>query len=614
MRKKILRLLPLAAVLLTASCTDSQYNLSDIDTESRFVAQGLVIPLNLDPVKLDAVISLKDDSDIKKDSETGNYYFKKEGQKEMGKDYSFHSSDVYVEKITIAKPADISESVVLDIALSDDIMNKIEQYASDKTIGQIINDPDLSTLIGINGNTTIYSITLDDSKNFNLNASNIDSRITKLGELGFDPVRLDINVKLEGLKNLVSTVNINNLKIGLPAGLTVTDNNNYNADTGKLSYETLQVENGKKTIEATVTGMTYAKMAADGALFSAENHTFTYPKQCGVEGNAVVKASDLNQNAKLAEIKNAKTASYSCEVKFSNDIVVNSFSGGINYAIGDITIDPVHIGNLPDILKESGTNIELENPQLYLSINNPFFDNNITAQAGLRIVGNVPVPESAAGKILTFDKKDNKMALSPKNEDLLPEKIEEGYTHQSFTEMSKLLSGVSGDPDKDKIPETLNISIVTPTLNAEDVKNFTLGENHPGITGNWEFYTKLSLTENSVIKYVKEWDDWGSKDLDGLTVENATLSFTVSKDVAMNAEKIKFTLLGRNGNMVGETELVGDEEQDKSIVMTGGPVNNIYGGKVELILKGQGKPISAEQELKLSNLRVKVDGYYDRKL
>ena len=48
--------------------------------------------------------------------------------------------------------------------------------------------------------------------------------------------------------------------------------------------------------------------------------------------------------------------------------------------------------------------------------------------------------------------------------------------------------------------------------------------------------------------------------------------------------------------------------------MTGGPVNNIYGGKVALILKGQGKPISAEQELKLSNLRVKVDGYYDRKL
>lgn len=70
MRKKILRLLPLAAVLLSASCTDSQYNLSDIDTESRFVAQGLVIPLNLDPVQLDAVISINDGDDIQKEAGT----------------------------------------------------------------------------------------------------------------------------------------------------------------------------------------------------------------------------------------------------------------------------------------------------------------------------------------------------------------------------------------------------------------------------------------------------------------------------------------------------------------------------------------------------------------
>lgn len=608
MRKKILRLLPLAAVLLSASCTDSQYNLSDIDTESRFVAQGLVIPLNLDPVQLDAVISINDGDDIQKEAGTGNYYFKKESTQD------FSSNDVYVEKITIVKPADISESVVLDIALSDDIMNKIEQYASNKTIGQILGDPALSSSIGITPETEVYRIEVDDYKEFNLNATGIDQRITKLGELGFDPLTLSINVKLDGLKNLVSTVNISDLEISLPAGLTVTDNDNYNTETGKLSYETLVVENGKKTIQATVTGMVYSTMYDDGARFSANNHTFTYNKLCSVGGKAVVKAGDLNQNAKLTEIKNAKTASYSCEVKFDKNIVVNSFSGGINYSIGDITIDPVHIGNLPDVLKESGTNIELENPQLYLSINNPFFDNNITAQAGLRIVGNVPVPESAAGKILTFDKKDNKMALSPKNEDLLPEKTEQGYVHNSFTEMANLLSGVSGDPEKDKIPETLNISIVNPVLNADDVKNFALGVNHPGITGKWEFYTKLSLTEKSTIKYVKEWDDWGSKDLDGLTVEKAIANFTVDKDVAVDAEKIKFTLLGKNGQLTGETPLVGDEEQDISMEMTGGPVSQIYGGKIELILKGQGKPISAEQQLNIKNLRVKVDGYYDRKL
>jgi len=39
---------------------------------------------------------------------------------------------------------------------------------------------------------------------------------------------------------------------------------------------------------------------------------------------------------------------------------------------------------------------------------------------------------------------------------------------------------------------------------------------------------------------------------------------------------------------------------------------SIYGGKIEVILKGKGKELNKEQELKISNLRVTVDGYYDK--
>ena len=605
MRKELLRLLPVAAVLLTASCTDKQYDLSDIDTTSRITAKGLVVPLNMEPIKLDAIISIDDDSDIKKDA-NGNYYFQKESTT------AFRSKDVKVEKITIAKPTDISEKVVVNIALPQDIMNKIEQYASDKTIAEIIGDADLSTLIGINANTPVFSIDINDKKDFNLNATGIDSRITRLEKLGFDPLTLNIDIKLDGLKNLVNSINIKNLEVGLPAGMTVTDNNNYSDETGKLKYDELSVTNGQKNIQATITGLVYDKMAADGALFDANKHTFSYNKQCSVSGTAEITAKDLNQNAKLATIKNAGEASYSCDVKFSNDIVVNSFSGGINYAIEDINVDPVHISNLPEILKESGTNIELENPQLYLNINNPFYDNNITATAGLRIEGNVSVPTDEAGKTLTFDAKENKIALAPKNEDLLADLIAQGYQYEAFGEMKSLLSGNKTNPEKDKVPEILNIKIVNPVLNADNVKDFALGVNHPGITGEWKFYTKLSLTENTVIKYTKTWEDWGSKDLDGLTIENATVNFTVQKEIAMNAENIKFTLLGKNGELKGETVLQGDDKQDISIVLTNGPVMSIYGGKIEVILKGKGKELNKEQELKISNLRVTVDGYYDK--
>ena len=605
MRKELLRLLPVAAVLLTASCTDKQYDLSDIDTTSRFTAKGLVIPLNMEPIKLDAIISIEDDSDIKKDA-NGNYYFQKQSTT------AFRSKDVKVEKITIAKPADISEEVMVSITLPQDIINKIEQYASNKTIAEIIGDADLSSLVGINANTPIFKIEINDKKDFNLNAANIDSRITKLEKLGFEPLNLNIDIKLDGLKNLVSSVNIKDLVISLPAGMTVTNNDNYDTNTGKLTYDELAITEGQKNIQATVTGLVYDKMATDGAVFDADKHTFDYNKQCSVSGTAEIKAGNLNQNVKLATIVSATDASYSCDVKFSNNIVVNSFSGGINYTIEDINIDPVRISNLPEILKESGTNIELENPQLYLNVNNPFYDNNITAKAGLRIEGNIPVPTSETGKALTFDTKENKIALAPKNEDLLADLIAQGYQYESFAEMKNLLSGDATDPEKDKVPDILNIKIVNPVLNADNVKDFALGVNHPGISGEWKFYTKLSLTENSIIKYTKKWDDWGAKDLDGLTIEKATVNFTVKKNVNINADKIKFTLLGRNGELKGESELQGNEEKNLSIVLTDGPIRNIFGGKIDVTLKGQGQELNKEQDLIISNLRVIVDGYYDK--
>ena len=598
MKRKLLKLLPVAAVLLTASCVDDKYDLSDIDTESRFVAKGLVVPLNMSPVLLDNIISIEEDGDIKKD-ESGNYFFQKKSTS------PFQSEDVNVEKITIRKPADISQTVTVAISLPSDVRTKWETYAADKTIAQIREDETLKSQIGLNDETEIISVDVNDSKDFNMNATGIDPRITKLNKLGIDPLSLNIDVKLNGLQAVVAGVPVTGLSIDLPCGMTVegiTDDGSYNA-AGKLSFPTLVID-GQKNIRATVTELTYNAMEADGAQFNKNAHTFIYNKVCKVSGSATIKIKDLKGNATLADITNAVAATYSCNVGFSNDIVVNKFSGGIDYTIDNIAIDPVKIDNLPELLQESGTSIEIANPQLYLDINNPFFANNITAKAGLRIVSsnNVAIPEAPGGKVLTLDEANNKQVLSPENKDM----ANQGYKWVAFSELKNLLSG-------EKIPETLDIKVVNPVLNADNVINFTLGENHPGITGNWEFYARLSLTENSKIKYTKVWDDWGSEDLDGLTVEKATASFTVKKNVALDAESITFTLMGENGtDLTGTTALQGDAKQEISIPMEGGPVKNIKGGKLVVNLKGQGKDINKNDEIEISNLRLKVDGYYDK--
>ena len=597
MKGKLLRFLPVAAVLLTASCTDKQYDLSDINTESRFTAKGLVIPLRMEPIKLDAIISIEDDSDIKKD-EQGNYYFWKKCTN------PFRSNDVNVEKITIARPAEISERIVVNIA-PPGFINKVEQnQLGNKTIGEILNDPSLSNLLGIDLSSIIYNVVINDTRDINLRANNIDARITRLEKLSIDPLTVSIDVRLEELMNLVNTFSIKNLTVPLPCGFTVTNisnNGNYDTETGILSFAELNITNGKTNIQGTVTGLTYAPMEKDNAKFDPQKHTFEYIKHCNISGTAGIGVNLLNPNAKLQDIIDVTKVTYSCDVKFSDALVVNSFSGGVNYELEDVTVDPVNISNLPEMLRESGTNIELENPQLYLDVSNPFFKNNISITAGLLIIGNDSVPKKKEGHRLTFEEERNKKVLSPKDDDLFMR----GYKHESFTKLKYLLSG-------DKVPEKLDIKIVNPVLDVDNVKDFELGKNHAGITGTWEFYTKLCLTDSTKIKYSKEWDDWGSKDLDKLTIEKVTISCEVKKDIELDADNLEFTLIGRDGKtLTGKTKLHGNEEQSIEIQLEGSPVKNIYGGKVNVNLRGRGNNLNKNHTVEISNLRLTVDGYYD---
>ena len=289
MKGKLLRFLPVTAVLLTASCTDKQYDLSDINTESRFMVKELIIPLRMEPIKLDAIISIDDDSDIKKD-EQGNYYFWKKCTN------PFSSKDVNIEKITIANPADISEKIVVNIT-PPGFVNKVEQnQLGNKTIGEILNDPSLSNLLGVDVNSTIYNVAINDTRDINLRANNIDTRITRLEKLGVDPLTISIDVRLEELMTLVNTFKFKDLTVPLPCGFSITNisnNGNYDSETGVLSFAELNINNAKTNIQGTVTGFTYAPMEKDHAKFDSQKHTFEYIKHCNITGTASIKFSQL---------------------------------------------------------------------------------------------------------------------------------------------------------------------------------------------------------------------------------------------------------------------------------------------------------------------------------
>lgn len=611
--KKISSLvLPLAALLFTASCTDNNYDLSDIDTNSRFNVSGLTVPVNMDPVKLDLMLDISDDSDIKTDAE-GNYYFTKNGDFE---------TTVNVNKIILTKPnVDFDGSVSISISLDATTRQNLETYAKDLTIGDVLSNPTIMDRINIKADDKILDIEFNSDKTaseINLTANNIDKNVRSIDALGVDPTTLAITVKINGLQKVLEPFSINNLKLVMPKGFNVTtkEGTTYDPKEGILVPNSGNFgldQNYVADLSLVVKGINYAQLSEGAEVFDADKHTFTYTKSCSASGSATIMFSDLKSSAKVSDIlalEQPNAVSYECKIGFSDDLAINAFDGSITYSMDDIKVDPVTISNIPDILKESGTNIDLKNPQIYLDITNSLSEFGIKVNTGdkdnkkgLEIKGNNDIYADLNIDAVPM----TKIVYSPLNENLYHTT---GYTHQAVPE----LGAIVGSKDGKTFPDQLNIRVIAPKVPETKLsKTFKLGEPYK-VTGNWEFYTGLNLTENTVIKYTKEWDDWSDEDLNGLTVKCATVNVDLQKDVKLDADKIEFILKGTKGELRGEAEIIGAEQQPVEIKLTGEAVSGITGGKLNVHLKGMGGDLNKDQEIKISNLKVTVDGYYDREL
>lgn len=606
MKRITLLVLPLAALLLNTSCVDSSYDLSNIDTTSRFTVSGLTLPVNLDPVKLDQMLDISDDGDIKTDPE-GNYYFYKSG--------NFSSGNVKVNKIVFANPkVDFSGGVSININLDPAIKSKLEMEPfCNLTIGQILDNPTYRELVGINLDTPILDIEFGGAKtssNISLAATGIDKNVRSIEYLGLDQTTLSIIVKMKGMQNVLNPFSVSNLKLVMPRGLSATTKPGITYDP---IDGTLVPDGGELKLEPdytadlslTASGLYYDWLAeGEQEIYDPEKHTFTYNKQCSVSGKAALKVSDLKRSAKYADIialEQPDAVIYDCVVGFTNDIAISSFMGEITYSMDDIKVNPVNIGNIPDLLKEKGTNIDLKNPQIYLDVENNLSKYGIGVKGTLEIKGNNII----TADLNINDTESTKLVMAPLNEDL----YHTDYTYQEV----KGLSGVVGSKGDQAFPEQLNIRVVGPTVpKTKLTEALELGKDLKGVNGKWEFYTRLSLTGDTKIKYTKEWTDWDSEDLKGLTVNSAVVNVTLKKNVAIDVENIEFILTGKNGELKGLTALTGDAEQNIAIELVGTPVSEITGGKLNVHLKGMNKDINKNQEIQISNLKLTVDGYYDK--
>ena len=576
--KALFWMLPLTCSFV--SCINSDYDLSDIDTTVGITVNDLVIPINLDQIALSDVLDLKDDSQIK---EVNGIYA-------VVKDGTFSSDEIEIP--SFSAPAPYVEPISSVLYIDTENMAKAGLKAGNKVAKYPITDANTSFVY----HSDDISKYILDAQTFDLNSS------------------LNVDIIVNGLDGITNSFEIENFSIQLPAGMkAVSDKGVYDAETGLLNFGNVTGQNNRYSFSVDFSRMNLDK---SGAVLKDGKFDFS--------GEIFVKTGEI---AIYDNFVSGKTVSdLPEEVVFKgnadmSDMAISGFDGVVYYDIEGIDVEPISMTDIPDILNQTGTDIILDNPQIYVSMNNPVADKGLSASVGFALT---PVREGETSQTLTLDGDSLVIGHNkPLNEHYAfcmspykPDTYYTGFEDAEFCEFSTLGKVLSGT----KLPESINIDVVNPNVWAQEVYGFELGQKLDRVNGTYSFYAPLALTENSVIAYKDTIDGWNDKDVDSIEISEAIINAVVTTDVPL-ALDIKAEPIDKYGNVIENVEVegasVGIKAQGQPIeISIKGIIRHLDG--IILTARAQSgvsdESLAPGHNITLTDIKAKVSGIYRTEL
>lgn len=568
------KLSAMVAVLLSVSaCVDDNYDLSDIDTTVGVSVNQLVIPINIDEITLDNIIG--DDND---DVKVVN------GQYAVVQDGTFQSDMVNVPAIHLATPA----------------------ITPTETTIKLIDESPLRAATG----SFSYDLASEGSE-YRFESSLVSDFIVSIDHVGCD-ITIDIDIMLRGLESVVRRIKFTDVVLQMPKGLDLTKNEggSYNRKTGELSLPARTVSGTHLKLSLEASGVNFAE--AEGK-YDYETSTVEVVGEMYVKrGKATVTASDIIAGAKLPTSLTLRTE-YGIP-----DVDVTSFSGTVKYDIENAHLTDIDLTSLPDVLSQNATNLKFVNPMIYLNVTNPLQAYDMYARTGVEITAYHEKTTSV------YDLDDPWFQIGPSKNDsefnfclspsdpTAPDADYLPYTHVPFSELSNVLSG-------DGVPKHLSIELQNPNVPAQKVSNFRLGTDIGSFSGNYRFVAPLQFGAGSSIVYTDEITGWNSEDLDCLTVSDLEINLTVSTNIP-----VKVSLTGYpidvDGKKINKVDIVGADidanaSGQKVTIRITGEVRRLDGIVFEARATAvAGQALSPDMTIKLTDIRPKVSGYYEKDL
>lgn len=551
-------------LLALTGCIDDKYDLSDIDTTIELKAKDLTLPVNIDDVTLGDIIDLKDGNLKIID---GQYVFTSDGD--------FHSDEINVDAIDIKSPyiSPSRKSIVGAATASGNVEYPVES----------------------------------DFVSFEYRSTNVSEHILAIKNIK-TTLRLSIEISVVELKDVINAMHFTDLEIKLPTDVSmIPDHGSYDPETGVLSIPSATADGDVLRISADVTQI---NLPTEAASFNPVAHTFEFSDRMRLQhGTLSLDPADYAGGTL------PMTMTLVTQFRFS-DLHADKFTGRIDYNLDGFNINPVSLSDIPDMLNQTGTDITLLNPQIYMSVNNPVASYNLDAHAGMTLT---PVRDNVSGNGISLDNGTFTIGhgdgtgpydfcLSP----TVPATYPEGYPspeHVPFTDLGKVLAG-SG------LPQTISIDIDNAGIAPQDVTDFTLGVGMGQVEGTYLFYAPLAMGANSKIVYAETKDGWSDETLDKMTIQKLEVTTTATNSTPFDIEVSGYPI-DKEGHRINGVEVVGARlakgaTAEKVTIRTTGEVKGLDGFTfTATLLAPQSTPtLTPDSNISLKEIRATVSGNY----
>lgn len=514
--KMMLPALLLLGGSVVVSCTDNNYDLSDIDMTVGIGNGELSIPTSsTTTIKLSEVLELEENGDVKEDAD-GTYRFFKKGD-------AVSPTTSVINTVTVKKASAESFDFVLDLSqkaygAARSANRGALHFSGEMTVGSFVYNGALpSEVVELKRADISSEMSMDIS--FDDNISKLLDKITEVTiEL---PSYMDFVVKESSAK------------------YTKVDNRIVLTDLST---------SGKQSVVVSIKSLDFGKAADATGSLTVRNG------KVDMLGN-VTMGIMINEEVNLASGVDPANCKVACGISFMNDILLTTVTGRFSPTITLDNLGHTSITGLPDFLSEDGVKVDIENPQIVM---------NLTSD--------IAVAGVLAG-VINY-KRDGANGSVKINENINVKPAAEGGVSTTRVCICRKKSMVQNPDEFDQIIEQDDLKeILYPTVAtdisfnatawADDSKTskFELGRVYT-IQPEYEFMAPLAFGEDANIVYTDNLDGWNG-DIDDFDLkEGGYVELTANVEnrvpVYLNVDAVPVGVNGEDLSGEVSVEVIGE--------------------------------------------------------